>query len=95
MMRTVWKYEMAGSYRDFEMPVGAEIIHVDQQVKFVNAKESFLVPCMWAIVDPDAPREVREFFLAGTGIELPEHELKYLGTVKDGAFVWHVFEVLG
>jgi hypothetical protein len=37
--------------------------------------------------------EERYFRIYGTGHTMPEACGKYIGTVQQGAFVWHVFEV--
>jgi hypothetical protein len=57
--------------------------------------------CLWALVDPSphAPRENRAVFIIGTGNPIPEEveerldrgDAKFLGTVRDGQFMWHVF----
>lgn len=67
------------------MPIGAEILSV--QVQRGN-------PHMWALVDPEAPCEVRTFRILGTGyIELGAPG-QHLGSfqLNDGALVFHVFE---
>lgn len=49
---------------------------------------------MWALVDPEAPCEVRTFRILGTGyIELGAPG-QHLGSfqLNDGALVFHVFE---
>ena len=45
-MKRVYKYEIrVADFFALEMPVGAELLRVDAQGN---------VPCLWAIVDPDA-----------------------------------------
>jgi hypothetical protein len=71
-----------------EMPKGAKILKIQVQHG---------TPCMWALVDSKAPKEMREFRIVGTGqhIELsPYLELTYIGTfqVNGGHLVFHVFE---
>ena len=69
------------------MPQGAEILTVQTQGQ---------IPCLWALVDPEAPTELRIIELYGTGD--PFHEgskpRKYIGTcqIKGGESVFHVFE---
>lgn len=46
--------------------------------------------CIWAEVTKDAPLEVRQFQLAGTGHPLPVG--KYIGTFIMDRFVGHVYE---
>ena len=83
-MKTIWKFPMPAASIRLRMPVGAEILCVQMQHG---------VPCFWAIVDPEAERENREFFVLGTGQELGEVG-KYLGTfqLQGGDIVFHLFE---
>ena len=50
-MRTIWKYELAMIGRQtVPMPADAEILSVQVQAG---------VPCLWALVKPDAPTAPR------------------------------------
>ncbi len=55
-------------------------------------------PCIWALVDTNAPNETRRFRLAGTGHPIDENmdDLNYIGTFQmlDGVLIWHLFEIL-
>ena len=95
MSAVIWKYRLEGANRELEMPVGAQIVHVGMQREHGHDGYNYEVPTFWAIVNPAADREVRSFHLAGTGITLPSGDVKYHGTVMDGAFVWHLCEVVG
>lgn len=50
---------------------------------------------LWAIVNPGSQKYHRKVFIVGTGHALPDVVLhpytKYVGTVQQGALVWHVF----
>lgn len=50
--------------------------------------------CLWAEVDPKAPKEDRGICLATTGSELPSTAQNYLGTVHTdgGATILHAYE---
>lgn len=84
-MRTIWKFEFAVSDEvQVSMPRGAEILSVGRQ------KPNHV--CVWALVDTEANREQRRFFLRGTGHPATGVcAAAFLGTVFDGALVWHVF----
>lgn len=97
MSQVVWKYELKPNEGDsllvtLLMPKGAQVLTVQMQGA---------TPQIWALVDPNAPKEVREFQVVGTGHTFePRACLKYLGTfqLENGAFmsptfVFHVFEV--
>lgn len=49
-------------------------------------------PCLWALVDDDAPTVSRTFCVVGTGNPFPENAHTFVGTWQDGPFVWHLFE---
>lgn len=88
MSTAVWKFSLQRIIgpQKLEMPEAAAILHASMQ----NG-----TPCIWAIVNPNAPKVDRHFVVKGTG-----HSLEgvgygsYVGTVFDGPFVWHIFEVL-
>jgi len=84
-VKQVWKFSLpaTGTF-ELEMPVGARVLAVQTQ----NHS-----PFMWALVDPDAPKEQRRFRIVGTGH--PAHDEPYLGTfqLQGGSFVFHLFEV--
>lgn len=83
-MRTIWKFQLTAM--DVPMPEGAEICTFELQAG---------VPCVWAIVESEAPKQVRRFAIFGTGHALPaETEGCYVGSAQDGPFVWHLFELL-
>jgi hypothetical protein len=85
-VKTVFKYPFFGGPGDtivLAMPDKAEIVRFAMQGR---------TPTIWAIVDPDESPVDRRFKVIGTGREIPGHA-RYLGTVDDGPFVWHGFEV--
>jgi hypothetical protein len=98
-MKSIWKFELEiTDEQTVELPIGAEIIHVDVQENYDPDKIY-----MWAIVDPNIvclPKQMenRIFRIVGTG---HQHDFidrqNYIGTVKhkNGTFMWHIFETLG
>ena len=83
-VRTIWKYRLPlDDLVRISMPVGAQSLCVQMQGDVLT---------LWAMVDEDAPTEIRRFVVAGTGHPLPAVLGHYLGTVQPGVFVWHVFE---
>lgn len=91
-MKVIYKYEIPLNLRgtvDVDMPRGAQILHVDKQGDRIYA---------WALVNPNAPTETREFRIMGTGRAVPDADfesegLSHLGTVMADPFVWHIFKV--
>lgn len=70
-----------------KMPRGAKVLTVQTQGG---------EPQLWATVDRDAPSVNRTFVTYGTGHEMSEDLLDYIGTYQlyDGTLVFHVFEIL-
>lgn len=84
-MQTIWKYPLEGLVATVRMPHNAQILTVQMQQG---------VPCLWALVDPDAPTAARRFVARGTGQDADGLDARaYCGTVQQGGFVWHLFEV--
>ncbi len=86
-MRAVWKFPLGrASIQDVQMPRDAQILHVGLQGGWLN---------VWAGVDPvfrddTVPRRIQ---VVGTGHEELPDNVWHLGTVQQGPYVWHVFEV--
>lgn len=83
-MRTIWKFKLEHECT-VKMPAGAEILSVREQGQGIY---------VWALVDPKAPSEDRYFVGIGTGHDVPDEPLKFLGSahLDDGAMVFHIFE---
>lgn len=80
----VWKFELLlDDEFTIEMPAGAEVVHVREQDNR---------PCLWVLVDPDAPKERRTFRTRGTGQDATDAG-RYLGSYQlhNGTFVGHLF----
>lgn len=88
-MAEIWKFPLAVvSVNSLDMPKGAEILTVQTQGD---------IPCLWAMVDPDAEQERRYVEILGTGqpiFKADGCERRYIGTFQQRPFVWHVFERL-
>ena len=84
-MRTIWKYKIR-SLIELDLPKGAEILSV---------REQFGEIFMWVLVDSGAEKEKRKFGCFGTGQDIPDLPMKFLGSaqLKNGALVFHVFEI--
>ena len=84
MSKVVWKYELTPAII-IEMPRGAQILSVAEQNNKI---------CLWALVDPYAETEAREFHVFGTGHEISIKSLNFVGTalLNNAGLVFHVFE---
>lgn len=88
-MKKIYKYVLSQySKLAFQMPKGAKILCVKEQSGEI---------CIWAEVmlnDEGEPEELeyRTFAIYGTGWEMDLDNSKYIGTVFDNIFVWHIYE---
>ena len=84
---TIWKLTLPDhpGLCTLAMPKGAQVLSVQAQADRA---------VLWALVDPEAEREAREFRMLLTGDEFRQEPLSHLGTVQlhDGRYVLHVFE---
>lgn len=88
MRQSIFKYPLPlADHFSVEIPAGSSILTVQIQGD---------VPCLWAIVDKDAPMRTRRFAIYGTGWELPPDEFQgeYVATVQaELGLVWHIFDL--
>lgn len=85
-MKAIWKFEVPiiNTATVLKMPVGAKALTVQMQGH---------KPCLWAEVSPGSPTEDRMFAWFGTGHQLPERLMTYIGTVQQECYVWHLYEL--
>ena len=85
-MKTIYKYKLLlDDVQTVEMPVGANILSAQMQ----NGEL-----CLWAEVDDEKPTEYRSIWIYGTGHLMDDALVRYISTVQDRSFVWHVYEEL-
>ena len=82
-MKVIYKYPVLIGEFEHGLPKGAKILSVQLQDE---------QPYFWALIDPESPREIREFRVFGTGHEIDDEWHKYHATFQQGPFVWHLFE---
>lgn len=87
--RVVWKFPMPVGFGEVavDMPVGAEILSVGQQD---------VGPRIWALCDPEAPREPRLLLVLPTGDRTDMSRAgRFVGTIHglDGWIWLHVWEI--
>lgn len=85
-MKTIWKYPLdLQDKQTVMMPEGAEILTVQMQG----------AACLWALVDSRNVLTDRVIEIFGTGNPMHSDmgvERRYIGTIQQPPFVWHVFE---
>lgn len=90
-MTTIYKYPLdLIELNEIDMPEQAEILSIQLQ----NG-----VPCIWAMVSPDFPKEKRAIRMIGTGHEVnPCEPLQFIDTIQFypdpwTCIVFHFFEI--
>lgn len=87
-MLSIWKYsvEPAAFMQLLTVPEKAEVISCGTDAEGM--------PSIWVLVDTDAPARLMEYCVVGTGWDLgfmQNRGLMFIGTIKDGPYMWHVF----
>jgi hypothetical protein len=83
-VRTIWKYELSTGLTTIALPAANELRHVDSDPSGL--------PSLWFEVNTTAPMVNRTFLVVGTGHDIPT-EVRFVGSLKAGPFMWHVYEV--
>lgn len=86
-MQRVFKYgvECADTFT-IELPKNASILSLQIQN---------YMPYIWVLVNEEMPMETRRFRLVGTGHDIKERIIEFIGTfqMQDGKLVFHLFEI--
>lgn len=89
-METMWKFVFEpenSNVLQIQVPIGS-------RARFVGLDPATGNPAVWVhIKQHDAAREEKAFFIYGTGHRINAFT-DYVGSVIQGQFVWHIFEVL-
>lgn len=89
MSATIFRYTAEITHpAKVEMPKGAQVISVAPTRTGPEGLD------IWAIVDPENDLETRQFWIVGTGHDMPETYGRFLGTIQvyGGQLIFHVFE---
>jgi hypothetical protein len=82
-MKTIYKYKIEGT----------EIISLPPNAKVIHAAMQNGAPHIWVEYPVnDSELESRTFMVCGTGFELEDDDI-HLGSMIDGMFVWHIYEM--
>ena len=84
MNEVIWKFKIGlGNLVYVRMPIGAKVLSVGMQNTDIT---------VWAEVTPYADLEERMFYVVSTGDRVPDkNKVQFIGTVSEGAFVWHIY----
>jgi hypothetical protein len=85
MAKVIWKYPI---------PIADQFaLNLPSHCKVLSFQFQKNTPCIWVLVDPDAPKVNKGFRIYGTGNPMGYFG-NYIGTAQEfeGALVWHLFE---
>lgn len=83
-MKTIYKYAI-----DIN---GPNVINTHCMPEFLSFQMQDGMPYIWLLVDTNQFITEYRFTIVGTGLSVPDRS-RYRGTVQDGQFVWHLFEL--
>ena len=86
-MKTIWKYNIPPTdYINLVMPTAAKILRFGLQNGAMT---------LWVLVNSLNDKTTRCFRLVGTGHEIKDDNLNYIGTVKmlNDSLIYHLFEI--
>lgn len=83
-MTTVWKFQFdIKDKTSVKIPCKHKIIKVDTDT---NNQ-----PCLWAFVDRESPLVDMNLLIYGTGHDISSSIKDYIGSIKLGWHIWHIF----
>ncbi len=82
-MRAIWKFTLKVA--------GRQGVSVPRDAVPLSAQMQDDTLCVWCLVDPKAKSETVTVAIVGTGHAFDPTGWEFVGTVQQGAFVWHVF----
>jgi hypothetical protein len=95
-MRTIWKYPLELKVEGMNAMWGVTQITLPKDSTVLCVQLQGMAPFLWILTgnmgDVDDQKEWRVFEIYGTGQQLPDADLKYVGTFQREWFVGHVFE---
>lgn len=82
---SIFKYQIGLGLSEVSMPKGARILSLKTQ----RGR-----PCIWALVDPQAPVVQRRLAVYGTGFDVPAEPGRFVDTflMEHDNFVFHLFD---
>jgi hypothetical protein len=85
-MKTIWKFPIEC--------VDSQVIEIPHGAKILTAQFQGDKLCLWALVDTEEPKELRNILIYGTGHAMKPDNLRYISTyqVAGGRLIFHVFE---
>jgi len=88
-MRVVYKYKLASSQQVLELRRGFKVVHTGSQgIRNSVGEENFI----WIELDLENAIENVVFHTFGTGHNIMNPSYKHIGSIFNGAYVWHIYQ---
>lgn len=89
MTRAIWKFDLSKLFDGGGIPLVTPSPWEPLKLAYQGPNL-----CLWAEVDPDAPKVARTIVIIGTGHPFRDAPRRYIGTIQTGGgtFIWHVYE---
>lgn len=93
MKRSIWKLAIPNPLVEFEDEQG--VTRFDLEAPSV-ARPLFLETRdgetnLWVEVELDSPKRLNRMVVVGTGQEIPDDAFMFIGSWRDGRFMWHLY----
>lgn len=83
-MKTIWKFPL--------YIVDEQTVQLPDTAQPLSVQIQDGEPCLWALVDPQAPSNPRRVKIFGTGNPVDiSGNWNFVGTIQERIFVWHIF----
>jgi hypothetical protein len=89
-MKTIWKFPIRpDSVKDNVFKISIQVPFYSKPLCIMNQDRTI---CVWVEVDPkEEKKELLHLYCVGTGHGAVPEDKNYLGSVIDGAYVWHFY----
>ena len=88
-MKTVWKFPIEPNSAQGD--VYRMTVNAPEDAKPICVMNQGGEICVWMEVTPDAPKKKLTLFSIGTGFGAIHPEARYIGSVMQGHYVWHIY----
>ena len=79
----IWKYKLELVIEQMvEMPIDSKVLSANMQGDTL---------CIWVLVNENNKKTLHPVWIYGTGQLIDEPSGRFIDTVQDGQYVWHVF----
>lgn len=92
-MKRIWKINLASALNSDKDGVHVVDLPCRKNAKPLCVQKQEDVPYLWFEVDENEDHAVLRLGIVGTGFGRVPENGRYIGTVQDRGYVWHVYHV--